>query len=52
MNDFVSRLIRAGMPRPVAVIVCRQFMRDRGEVALAQYVDEVEAENGKLAEME
>lgn len=49
MSKFISRLIRAGMPRPVAVCVCRHMLRERGEIALSQYVDAVEAENGDMA---
>lgn len=43
MREYVARLIRAGMPRSVAVSVCRQFAR-RGEEALASYVSAVEDE--------
>jgi hypothetical protein len=49
MRQYVSRLIKAGMPRIVAVSVCRQFLRLKGEDALAEYVAAVEEENGEMA---
>ena len=45
MKEYIARLIRAGVPRGVAVSVCRQIKRTMGEVALAQYVEAVEEEN-------
>lgn len=45
MNDYISRLIRAGMPRSVAVSVCRQIKRAKGERELERYVEAVEEEN-------
>lgn len=50
MNDYIARLIRAGMPRSVAVSVCRQIKRSMGDIELARYVEAVEGENdGSLA---
>ena len=43
MRDFISRLIDCGMPRAVAVCVCRHYSRI-GSDALARYVAEVEVE--------
>lgn len=52
MNDFISRLICTGMPRCTAISVCRQIKRDQGVIALAQYVDAVEAEcDGSMADV-
>ena len=44
MREYIARLIRTGMPRKVAVSVCRQIKRKSGEKALAQYVEAVEEE--------
>ena len=48
VKEYIARLIRAGMPRQVAVSVCRQIKHSMGETALAQYVDAVEGENGEV----
>lgn len=45
MREFVARLIRAGMPRDVAVSACRQIIRAKGLGALSDYVDAVEGES-------
>ena len=45
MNDYIARLIRAGMPRSVAISVCRQIRRSMGDIKLARYVEAVEGEN-------
>ena len=44
MKEYIARLIRTGMPRKVAVSVCKEIKRTQGETALAQYVDAVEEE--------
>ena len=45
MREYISRLIRAGVPRSVAISACRQIKRDKGELALIKYVEDVEGEN-------
>jgi hypothetical protein len=44
VKEYIARLIRTGMPRKVAVSVCKEIKRKHGETALAQYVDAVEEE--------
>lgn len=44
MRDYIARLIRAGMPRSVAVSVCKQIKRTNGYQALEKYVEAVEDE--------
>lgn len=47
MREMIARLIDCGMPREVAVCVCRHFGNDMEK--LACYVSEVEQEtNGKM----
>ena len=45
MREYIARLIRCGMPREVAVCVCRQFFRRKEYKELDYYVDAVEKEN-------
>ena len=45
MKEYIARLIRAGLPRSVAVSVCRQIKHSMGETELARYVEAVEREN-------
>ena len=52
MKEYVARLIRAGMPRQVAVSVCRQIKKTYGDTALARYVADVEGENGEVDDVE
>jgi len=52
MHDFISRLIDCGMPRKIAACVCADFQRRGKLVELAQYVEAVEKENGKVANAE
>lgn len=49
MHEFIARLIDCGMPRKVAACVCADFNRRGKMVELAQYVEAVEKENGKVA---
>ena len=44
MKDCIARLIKCGMPRDVAVCICKTFMRDNNLYALQQYVESVEEE--------
>lgn len=47
MQKFIARLIDCGMPREVALCVCRHFGNDLDK--LACYVSEVEQEtNGEM----
>ena len=45
MREYIARLIRTGMPKSVAISACRQIKREKGELALAKYVEAVEEEN-------
>lgn len=49
MQEYVARLIRCGFTRDTAVTICRYFRREKTLHDLAQYVDEVERENGEVA---
>ncbi len=52
MHEYIARLIDAGMPRKVAACVCADYNR-RGKMDdLARYVEAVEKENGKMADVE
>lgn len=44
MRECIARLIKCGMPRDVAVAVCRSFARDADWHGMEQYVDFVEEE--------
>lgn len=44
MHEMVARLIACGMPREVAVCACKHF-KQRGDLALARYVEAVEDES-------
>lgn len=45
MNKLIARLIRCGMPRDVAVAVCRSFMKNSNLFELERYVEGVEEES-------
>lgn len=49
MKEMIARLIDCGMPRKVAACVCADFQRRGRMIELAQYVEAVEKENGKVA---
>lgn len=44
MNRLIARLIDCGMPRDVALAVCRSFMRDSNIFEFERYVEGVEEE--------
>ena len=44
MNKLIARLIDTGMPRDVAVSVCRMFLRDSNLFEFERYVIGVEEE--------
>lgn len=44
MQEMVARLIACGVPREVAVCVCKHFKR-RGDLELVRYVEAVEDES-------
>lgn len=44
MNKLIARLIKTGMPRDVAVAVCRSFMRNSNLFEFERYVEGVEEE--------
>lgn len=44
MNKLIARLIDCGMPREVAVAVCRNFKRHATMYELERYVESVEEE--------
>jgi hypothetical protein len=44
MNKLIARLIDTGMPRDVAVSVCKSFLRDSNMFELERYVEGVEEE--------
>lgn len=50
VNKLIARLIDAGMPREVAVAVCRNFVRHGTMYELERYVESVEAENREQME--
>ena len=52
MQEYVARLIRCGFTRDTALTICRYFRREKTLHDLAQYVDEVEKENGEMGGME
>ena len=45
MNKLIARLIDAGMPREVAIAVCRDFVRHATMYELERYVESVEEES-------
>ena len=49
MRRYIARLMDAGMPRDVALSVCRHYMKYFGRQALEVYVEAVEDENGEMA---
>ena len=44
MNKLIARLIDCGMPREVAVAVCRSYMRSSNIFEFERYVEGVEEE--------
>jgi hypothetical protein len=44
MNKLIARLIKCGMPRDVALAVCRSFKRDSNMFEFERYVEGVEEE--------
>ena len=44
MREYVARLIKCGMPRDIALCVCRSFVKKGDWRGLHQYVYEVEEE--------
>lgn len=51
MHEYIARLIDAGMPRKVAAGVCVYYQRRGKRQELAHYVEAVEKENGKVADV-
>lgn len=52
MHEYIARLIDAGMPRKVAAGVCVYYQWRGKRQELAHYVEAVEKENGKVADVE
>lgn len=52
MHEYIARLIKAGMPRKIAAFVCADYNRRGKMYDLARYVEAVEKENGKVADVE
>lgn len=52
MHEYIARLIRCGMPREVAVCVCKQYFRRKQLWELDQYVYSVEQETKEREEWE
>ena len=44
MNKLIARLIKCGMPRDVALAVCRSFKRNSNMFEFERYVEGVEEE--------
>lgn len=44
MNRLIARLIDCGMPREVALSICRSFLRDGDAAGFESYVESVEEE--------
>lgn len=44
MNKLIARLIDCGMPREIALAVCRSFKRHSTMYELERYVESVEEE--------
>ena len=44
MKECIARLINCGMPREVAVCVCRTYARGNDFKGMEQYVESVEKE--------
>jgi hypothetical protein len=44
MNKLIARLIDTGMPRNVAVSVCKSFLKNSNMFELERYVEGVEEE--------
>lgn len=44
MRDCIARLIKCGMPRDVAVCICKTFVRDGNLFELERYVESIEEE--------
>ena len=50
MREYIARLIRCGMPREVAVCVCKQYFLRKQFYELDQYVYSVEQETKEREE--
>ena len=50
MNKLIARLIDCGMPRDIAVAVCRNFKRHATMWELERYVESVEQETKEQEE--
>ena len=44
MRDYIARLVKCGMPRDIAVCICRSYARKGDWHGLYQYVYSVEEE--------
>ena len=44
MRECIARLIDCGMPREVAVCVCRTYARRNDFIGMKQYVESIEEE--------
>ena len=44
MRDYIARLIRCGMPRDIAVCICRSYAKNNDWKGLYDYVYSVEME--------
>ena len=44
MRDCIARLIKCGMPREVAVCICKTFARSNDFLGMLRYVDSIEEE--------
>ena len=52
MREYIVRLIKCGMPREIALCVCRSFAKRRDWYGLEQYVYSVEQETKEREEYE
>lgn len=44
MKDYVARLVKCGMPRDIALCICRNYSKKNDWYGLEQYVYSVEME--------
>jgi len=44
MRDCIARLIKCGMPREIALCVCKTFARANDFIGMERYVESVEEE--------
>lgn len=44
MREYVARLIRSGMPRDIALCICRNYVKRKDWEGLEEYVYSVEME--------